>query len=100
MPCQLSKLQQSTVIRLDQPIYAITKAIQWDPGTEFTEDNYCFFLGSLHSEMLLEKLLGDWLQDSGWTAILIDAEVATPGQGEAMLKGTRVTRTHYAHQET
>ena len=58
------------------------------------------FLGPLHSEMLLEKLLGDWLRDSGWIAILIDAEVTTPGRAEAMLKGSHVTRTRYVHQVT
>lgn len=50
--------------------------------------------------MLIEKLLGDWLRDSGWTAVLIDAEVTSPGRAEAMLKGTHVTRTRYAHQVT
>ncbi len=46
------------------------------------------------------KLLGDWLRDSGWIAALIDAEVTTPGRAEAMLKGSHVTRTRYAHQVT
>ena len=58
------------------------------------------FLDPLHSEMLIEKLLGDWLQDSGWTAICIDAEVTSPGRAEALLKGTHVTRTRYAHEGT
>ena len=86
---------QTPVITLDQPLYAIAKAIQWSPRTDFNEDNYCVFLGPLHSEMLLLKLLGDWLRDSGWIAILIDAEVTTPGRAEAMLKGSHVTRTCY-----
>ncbi len=36
---------QTPVITLDQPLYAIAKAIQWDSATEFNEDNYCVFLG-------------------------------------------------------
>ena len=48
---------QSPAITLDQPLYAICKAIQWDQATEFNENNYCVFLGTLHSEMLMEKLL-------------------------------------------
>ena len=91
---------QTPVITLDQPLYAIAKAIQWNPNTEFSEDNYCVFLGPLHSEMLILKLLGDWLRDSGWIATLIDAEVTTPGRAEAMLKGSHVTRTRYVHQVT
>ena len=81
---------QTPVIMLDQPLYAIAKAIQWNPTTEFSEDNYCVFLGPLHSEMLILKLLGDWLRDSSWIAILIDAEVTTPGRAEAMLKGSHI----------
>ena len=91
---------QSPVITLDQPLYAIAKAIQWDPASELNEDNYCVFLGPLHSEMLLEKLLGDWLRDSGWIEMLINSEVTTSGRAEAMIKGTHVTRTRYAHQAT
>ena len=91
---------QTPVITLDQPLYAIAKTIQWNSATEFNEDNYCVFLGPLHSEMLIEKLLGDWLRDSGWTAVLIAAEVTSSGRAEAMLKGTHVTRTRYAHQVT
>ena len=45
--------------------------------------------------------MGDRLQENGWMAILIDAEVTTPGRAETMLKGSRVvTRTRYAHQVT
>ena len=76
--------EQTPVITLDQPLYMVAKFIQWDPKTE---DNYCVFLGPLHSEtFLLNKLLGDWLRDSGWMAILIDAEVTTPGRAEQCLR--------------
>ena len=34
---------QTPVITLDQPLYMIAKAIQWNPKTEFNEDNYCIF---------------------------------------------------------
>ena len=76
------------------------KNIQWDPTARFNEDNYFVFLGPLHSEMLCEKLLGDWVRDSGWVEILIDADVTSPGRAEALVKGAHVTRTRYAHQVT
>ena len=91
---------QTPVITLDQPLYAIAKAIQWDPTTEFNEDNYFVFLGPLHSEMLIEKLLGDWVRDSGWVEMLVDADVTSPGRADALVKGAHVTRTRYAHQVT
>ena len=93
-------LGQILVITVDQPPYVITKAIQWNPITEFNKDNYFVLLYPLHSEMFLEKLLGDWQRDSSWTEILIDALVTPPGRTEVMLKGSHVMRTHYAHQVT
>jgi len=52
---------QTPDIALDQSLNAIAKAIQWDSATEFNEYNYCVVLGPIHSEILIEKLLGDWL---------------------------------------
>ena len=49
--------EQTPVFTLDQPLYVIAKYIVRSK-TEFNEDNYCAFLGRLHSEMLLLKLLG------------------------------------------
>ena len=34
-------------------------------------------LGGLHIKMAAFKLLGDWLDGSGWTSALVAAEVAT-----------------------
>lgn len=55
MPCLLWKVQtetlnpkQTPVITLDQPLYAIAKAIQWDQKTDISEDNYCVLLGPLN----------------------------------------------------
>ena len=45
-------------------------------------------------------MLGDWLEGSGWTVALADANVASPGTAESFLKATSVTRTRRAHQVT
>ena len=42
----------------------------------------------------------DWLQDGGWVEMLIDADVTSPGRAEALVKGSHVTWTRYAHQVT
>ena len=96
----INESRQTPVITLDQPLYAIAKAIQWDPTTRFNEDNYFVFLGPLHKEMLCEKMLGDYMRDSGWVEMLIDADVTSPGRAEALVKGSHVTWTRYAHQLT
>ena len=95
----INESRQTPVIALDQPLYAIAKAIQWDPTTRFNEDNYFVFLGPLHKEMC-EKTLGDWVRDSGWVEMLIDADVTSPGRAEALVKTSHVTWTRYAHQVT
>ena len=55
------------------------------------------FLGPLHSEILCEKMLGDWMRDSGCVAMLIDADVTSPGRAEALVKGSHITWTLYAN---
>ena len=87
---------QNPVITLDQSLNAIARAIQWDPTTRFNEDNYFVLLGPLHKEMLFEKLLEDWLRNSDWVEMHVDTDVTSPGR--ALLKGSHVTRTRYAHQ--
>ena len=57
-------------------------------------------LGGLHIEMAAFKLLGDWLDGSGWTSALVAAEVATGGVADSFIKATHVTRTRRAHQVT
>ena len=42
----------------------------------------------------------DWLRDGGWVEMLIDADVTSPGRAGALVKGSHVTWTRYAHQVT
>ena len=58
------------------------------------------FIGPLHSEIFWEKVLGDWVQDSGWVEMLVDAEETSPGRADALVKDSHVTLTRYAHQVT
>ncbi len=46
------------------------------------------------------KVLGDWLEDSGWTDSLCQAKIASPGTADSFLKATHVTKTRHAHQVT
>ncbi len=53
---------QFPVIVMDQPLYALTKQIQWNwPTSEFGEKQYV--------------LLGDFMEDSGWSSLLDEAEI-------------------------
>ena len=42
----------------------------------------------------------DWVRDSGWVEMLIDADVTSPGRAEALVKDSHVTWIRYAHQVT
>ena len=56
--------------------------------------------GGLHIEMATLKLLGDWLEDSGWTNALVQADIASSGTANSFIHATHVTKTRHAHQVT
>ena len=63
---QKLNLDQVPVITLDQPLYAIAKRIQWNWPELYGENHFVIILGGLHIEMAGFKVIGDWLEDSGW----------------------------------
>lgn len=38
------------------------------------EDHFVIMLGGLHIEMAGLKMIGDWLEDSGWVEALVQAK--------------------------
>ena len=88
------------VITVDQPIYAISKLIQWNWPANYGEEKFDIILGGLHIEMAALKVLGDWLDDSGWIEALVEANVASAGTVESFLKASHVKRTRLAHEVT
>ena len=91
---------QIPVVTLDQPLYAIAKQIQWCWPADFGEDKFVIMLGGLHIEMAILKVLGNWLEDSGWTNSLCQAKIASSGTADSFLKASHVTKTRHAHQVT
>ena len=91
---------QVPVIALDQPLFAVAKAIQWNWSDLYGEKKFLVMFGGLHIEMAFLKVIGGWLEGSGWTTALADANVATPGTAESFIKAPSVTRSRRAHQVT
>ena len=89
---------QVPVIALDQPPFAVGKEIQW--SDLYGEKKFVVMSGGLHIEMAFLKVIGVWLQGSGWTTALADANFATPGTAESFVKAASVTRSRRAHQVT
>ena len=87
------------VITFDQPLYELAKKIQWHFPEQFGSSQFVVMMGPLHIEMALMGAIGTWLDDSGWTIALFNAQVSTPGN-EKLVTGHEVAQTKYAHQVT
>ena len=91
---------QIPIIAFDQPLYALAKQIQWYWPDAYGKDKIFVMFGCLHVEMTALKTIGKWLEGSGWTCALVQANVASPGTGDSFLKATHVSRTKHVHQVT
>ena len=89
--------EQCPVLTVDQPLHAISKQIQWH-NADYGEDSLVVMMGGLHIEMAVLRMIGRWLDNSCWTSALEQASITTPGQAEAITKGSHVTRSRYVHQ--
>ena len=50
--------------------------------------------------MALFHILVDWLEGSGCSSALVEANITMSGRANSMLEGGHVTRTRWAHQVT
>lgn len=91
---------QVPILASDQPLYAIAKKIQWNWPSTYGEKELVVIFGGSHTELASLKAIGDWLEGSGWTNSLVQAEVTTPGTADSFLKAAHVSRTRHAHQVT
>ncbi|KAI8503415.1 hypothetical protein Bbelb_192360 [Branchiostoma belcheri] len=91
---------QIPVISVDQPLFAKMKQLQWCMDSLYGEDKFVILLGGLHIEMTSFKMLGQWLEGSGWVEAIQEAKLATSGTAESFLKASHITRTRHAHQVT
>ncbi len=57
-------------------------------------------MGGLHIEMAILKVLGNWLDGSGWVAIMASTNVTTEGRADALQSGSHTSRSQWAHQVT
>ena len=91
---------QVPVLACDQPLCSLAKQIQWTWPESYGEKQFVIMFGGLHIEMAILKVLGDLLDESGWTGALTQAGIAGAGTADSFLKAAHVTRTRRAHQVT
>ena len=60
---------QVPVLACDQPLYSLAKQIQWTWPESYGEKQFVIMFGGLHIEMAILKVLGDLLDESGWTTL-------------------------------
>ena len=83
---------------MDQPLFTIGKRIQWSLPELYGEEKFVIMFGGLHIEMALFRVLGELLSGSGWTSALCEAEIASSGTADSLLKASHVVKTRHAHQ--
>ena len=91
---------QIPVMTVDQPLYAIAKKIQWTWPEVYGEKHYFILMGGLHIAMTFLRVLGEWLEGSGWKFMLSTADVTTEGRADSLLRGSDTARAQWAHQVT
>ncbi len=91
---------QVPILTADQPLFAILKEIQWTWPVTHGEDCFIIMFGGLHIEMAMMKVLGDWLEESGWTNALVQADIASSGTADSFIRVSHVSKTRHAHQIT
>ena len=64
----------------------------------YGEDKLILMMGGLHIEIAMDNMMGKWLDGSGWVEMIAKSGVSTTGRSEALLKGSHVKRTRYAHE--
>ena len=74
---------QTPILAMDQPLYAIAKKLQWMLPSIYGEEKFVVMFGGLHIEMAAFKMLGDILAGSGWTTALSEAGVASLGTADS-----------------
>ena len=97
---QLVNPGQVPVIAMDQPLFALAKTIQWKCPLTHGEDKFVIMFGGLHIELANLRALGKVLDMSGWTTVLTNANVASPGVVDSFVTASHITRTRRAHQIT
>ena len=91
---------QTCVLAADQPLFSVAKEVQWKSPEQHGEASFVIMLGGLHIEMAYLKVLGQWLEGSGWVESIVEARTAGPGTANSFLKAVHVTRTRRAHEIT
>jgi hypothetical protein len=77
---------QTPVLCGDQPCYALAKHIQLLYGDLYGESSFFIMFAPFHIEQNFLRVIGQIMEDSGWTRVVARSEVMTEGAADAILK--------------
>ena len=76
---------QNQVMAFDAPLFALAKFVQWKWPNTYGENKFIAMIGGLHIELAMWKTYGDYLEGSGRTNALTQAEIASAGSADSFL---------------
>ena len=84
----------------DAPLYKLAKKIQIKYKEDVGEDKIVLIPGGMHIEKIVWEILVQLLEESGWTTLLTNADIASSGRSRTFISVFHIYRTHYIHQVT
>ena len=68
----------------------LAKLTQWNWPQTHGEEKYVVMFGGLHIEMAIRNTFSDYLEASGWTTALIQADIASSGVADSFFKASHL----------
>ena len=94
---QLLNPAQICVVESDQPVYKLSKELQWRSLDRFgPEKDFCFF-GSLHLEKSILLLCGSLIEGSGLDKVMASCGLSIVGT-DSLVSGNHIKRARYCIQ--
>ena len=79
----------------DQPVFVLTKEVEWRYPEEFSDVQYFSILGGLHIEQSLLVVHGEVVSGSGLAEILETSDLSLIGTSTAILDVNNIKRSRY-----
>ena len=84
----------------DQPVFDLTKQVQWRYPGRFSDGLYFSIMGGLHIEQEASNIHGEIISGSGLAEILENNDLSTNGVSSATLDINHIKRSRYCLQVT
>lgn len=77
---------QIPIFCADQPLYALVKLVQWNWPDLYSERQFVALFAPFHIEQSFLRVIGQFMDGSGWLNVIVNSGIITQGSAEAILK--------------